>query len=137
MKKILITIFLIAVSVFLIFVHLHEKKPAHSDEILLFDSYNREAYLNLNGWDVSPVSEKSIIIPLNFDEIYSKYAIIQKKQKLPLENYKGKKATRYLYNVNNYNGKFPVYAELLIVDNRLVAAALIEQKPDGFIKELY
>lgn len=137
MKKILITILLIAVSAFLVFVHLNKKQPYDSDKILLYDSYSREAYLNINGWDVSQVSEKSITIPSYFNEIYSKYALIQKKQKLPLENYKGKTADRYLYKINNYNGQYPVYAELLIVDNRLVAAALIEQKPDGFIKELY
>lgn len=137
LKKVLIAVLLITACVVLFFMCTGKNKSSVDDKILLADSYEREAYLNLKGWEVTPVSEDETVIPEIFNDVYKEYAQLQKKQKLPLENFRGKNSTRFLYNVENYGGTYPVYAELLIVDNQLVAAALIEQRPDGFIKELY
>lgn len=123
-------------AAFLFFNHKKENTDT-SDAIILTDSYSREAYLNLKGWDVSLVKSEKIYIPLSFEGSYQEYAQIQEKQKLPLKNYKGMEADRYVYSVNNYNGNRVVYAELLIVENRLVSGALIGMSPDSFIKELY
>lgn len=137
-KKFLIILFLAAVCAVLFLVCTHKSgNPDTDSSIILSDSYSREAYLNIKGWDVSLIKSDTIKIPQDFDGIYSEYAQIQQKQKLPLENYKGKKADRFLYKINNYNGDNVVFAELLIAENRLVAAALIGNSPDSFIKELY
>lgn len=138
MKKIFILLAFIIVSAaaFLIF---HNKKEIsdNSSEIILSDEYSREAYLNLKGWDVSLIKSEKISIPSSFEGTYKAYAQIQEKQKLPLKKYKGQQADRYLYAINNYNGDQLVYAELLIVDNKLVSGALIGLSPESFIKELY
>ncbi|MBE6844257.1 MAG: DUF4830 domain-containing protein [Ruminococcus sp.] len=136
-KKIFIIVGALFVCIILFLVCFKKHSNPVKQNIILKDSYAREAYLNLKGWDVDLISGSSIRIPESFEGIYSTYAEIQKKQNLPLESYKGETAERFLYKVNNYNGDYDVYAELLISGNELVAAALIQQTPDGFIKELY
>lgn len=138
MKKffILLTFIAICFAAFLIF---HNKKDIseNSSQIILSDEYSRESYLNLKGWDVSLIKNEKITIPSSFDGVYQTYAQIQEKQKLPLKNYKGQQADRYVYAINNYNSDQIVYAELLIVNDQLVSGALIGLSPESFIKELY
>lgn len=136
-KKILISIILIIVCLLLFFLCIGKKETPDNNTVLLSDSYQREAYLNLKGWDVTLISEDEIKIPESFNGIYKNYAQIQTKQKLPLKDFCGKNVRQFLYNVENYGNSFPVYAELLIHDNQLIAAALIEQQPNGFIKNIY
>lgn len=110
------------------------KNPVQvENSIILENSYSREAYLNIKGWEVEEISCEPIRVPENFEGIYEEYAEVQSKQELPLENYKGKEVQRYLYKVINFNTDSDVCAELLISENKLIAAALIENKPDGFI----
>lgn len=138
MKKffILLAFVVISAAAFLIF---HNKKDIseNSSQIILSDEYSRESYLNLKGWDVSLIKNEKITIPSSFDGVYQTYAQIQEKQKLPLKNYKGQQADRYVYAINNYNSGQIVYAELLIVNDQLVSGALIGLSPESFIKELY
>lgn len=138
MKKffILLAFVVISAAAFLIF---HNKKDIseNSSQIILSDEYSRESYLNLKGWDVSLIKNEKITIPSSFDGVYQTYAQIQEKQKLPLKNYKGQQADRYVYAINNYNSDQIVYAELLIVNDQLVSGALIGLSPESFIKELY
>lgn len=120
-----------------IFVICRLKKPSEDNKaIILESSYSREAYLNIKGWDVKEMSSETVRVPESFDGIYKEYADIQEKQKLPLNEYKGKEVRRFLYNVTNYNSENNVCAELLISENRLIACAIIENKPNGFISSL-
>lgn len=136
-KKTFIIISAIIICIILFLVCFRKNSNPAAQDIILENSYAREAYLNLKGWDVDLINGSNIKIPESFEGIYTEYSQVQKKQKLPLESYKGKNAERFLYRVNNYNGDYDVFAELLISGNKLVAAALIQQTPDGFIKELY
>lgn len=136
-KKIFIITGALFVCVILFLACFRKNSNPEAQDVILENSCAREAYLNLKGWDVDLISGSSIRIPESFEGIYTEYSQVQKKQKLPLESYKGKNAERFLYRVNNYNGDYDVFAELLISGNKLVAAALIQQTPDGFIKELY
>ncbi len=110
-----------------------KKTSSDTDAIMLENSYSREAYLNIKGWDVEEISCETIKVPENFEGIYKKYAEVQKNQELPLDNYKGKEVQRFLYNVDNYSSEDKVCAELLIYENRLIAGAIIENIPDGSI----
>ena len=49
---------------------------------------------------------------------------------------KEKEVLRCLYRVLNYGGDSEVTAELLLYNDELISAALIENKQDGFIKPL-
>ena len=109
------------------------KTSTDEEPIILENSYSREAYLNIKGWDVEEISCETVKVPEKFEGIYEEYAKAQEKQKLPLDNFKGKEVQRFLYSVNNYDSENKVCAELLISENRLIAAAIIENKPDGFV----
>ncbi len=140
MKKFLkyLLIVLIASALAITFFFFKDKESIKkTDAIILNDSYSREAYLNLKGWDVTEIKNDRITVPLEFEGIYSKYAEIQQMQQLPLNEYKGKEAERYIYTLNNYNGNQIVYAELLVCENKLIAASLIGISPEQFIKEIY
>ena len=49
---------------------------------------------------------------------------------------KEKKFLRCLYRVLNYGGDSEVTAELLLYNDELISAAIIENKQDGFYKTL-
>ena len=101
---------------------------------LTLNEYQRVSYLNIRGWDAEEISCSEITVPETFEGVYQEYAQVQISQHLPLEDYKGKTVTRCLYMIKNYGGDVPVVAELLLSGDRLIASALIENKPDGFIK---
>lgn len=110
-------------------------KPLNGKDVILASDNALEGWLNLKGWKVSAPVCSEVTVPEDFTGVYSDYALIQQKQHLPLEEYKGRKVMRYLYNVENCGGDVPVTAELLISDDKLIAAALFENKRDGKITE--
>lgn len=111
-------------------------EPEPSEAPVVLNQYQREAYLNIRGWEIEEISCKTVRIPEEFDGIYKEYADIQSNDGFNLENYKGKEVLRCLYRVLNYESDSEVTAELLLYDDKLISAALIENKPDGFIKPL-
>ncbi len=98
------------------------------NETILKDGYARESFLNINGYDVGSQSCEDIMIPESFDKAYEGYAELQKSRMLPLSEYKGKNAKRYLYEIKGENGK---YAELIICDDVLIAASILEYGSPG------
>lgn len=139
MKKKLIYAFIVVIICAGLFAVCIFSKSSKQEEsfVILENSYSRESYFNIKGWDVTEISCEKIRIPENFEGIYEEYAKIQDKQHLPLNNYKGQEVQRYLYSVNNYIGDCKAYGELLIYDdNKLIAAAIIESKSNGSISAL-
>ena len=95
---------------------------------------DREAFLNEYGWTIDPDSEKvsEIVIPEEFDEVYSDYNEIQLSQGLNLEKYKGKKAKCYTYNITNYENNTPAIATITVYKNRIIASDVSSPEIDGF-----
>lgn len=137
LKKIIVFILLVAVCGVIFMFCMKKDDLPDKEKVILSNATERESYLNIKGWDVTQIDSDEVQIPEDFDGVYKTYAQVQQKQKLPLNEYKGKRVERFLYRVNNYNGASEIYAELLISENNLVAAALIQQTPDGFIKPIY
>ena len=140
MKKKLIyalTIIIICAGLFTVCMISKSSKSREESFIILENSYSRESYLNIKGLDVTEISCEKVRIPETFEGIYEEYSKVQDKQHLPLSDFKGQEVQRYLYTINNYTGDSKAYAELLIYDNKkLIAAAIIENKPDGSISAL-
>jgi hypothetical protein len=134
MKKKIIAAFLIAGTAAGAFFLCRNTGHESMEEMLVLNEHQRESYLNIRGWDVESISSSTVKIPETFDGIYAEYAKTAEKNGFHLEKYKGKDVERCLYRVKNYGGNSEVTAELLMYDNRLVSAVLIENKPDGFIK---
>ena len=83
------------------------------------------------------VSEESFTVPETFDRVLSGYNEIQKAQGLDLSRYRKKKVTRYIYEVENYDGyDGTVYATLIVYRGRVIAADLSSADPMGFVSGL-
>lgn len=134
-KKIAILLTISAVIAGIFF--LSRRNPGSiSEEKLILSEYQLEQYLNIRGWKVTPLSTKTVKIPQKFTGSFKILADEMKKSGFDLESHKGEEATCYTYTVENY-GESGITAQLLITsENELISAALIQQKPDGFIKSV-
>ena len=75
-------------------------EPKQDEPPLVLNEYQREAYLNIRGWEIEEISCQTVRIPEEFEGIYREYADIQSKDGFKLENYKGKEVLRCLYPVS-------------------------------------
>ena len=107
------------------------------------DEKQRIQFLSQFGWDfdTEPVEVKEIIIPNEFDEVYSEYNELQKKQSFDLEDYKGAAAKKWTYNINNFPGyenkKDYVQANIIVYNGNVIAADITVrgEKPQMYIME--
>ncbi len=135
-KKFILFIILAALVIMAVYL-LSAAKAAADDDIYFSMSSNAERveFLNKQGWIVSPdpVSKEEITIPAEFNELYEQYDEFQDEQGFDLDDYKGKEAVIYVYNVLNYPG-YPenVTANLIIVNNRLVGGEITLNEEGGF-----
>ena len=100
---------------------------------------DRVAWLQSLGWEVDPipVSQVSVIIPRQFDELYSQYALLQRQGGFRLEKHKGKAADKYCYTVRNYgDGQELAVASILQRGDKIIAADLSSAKLGGFLKPM-
>ncbi len=96
-------------------------------------------FLNRYGWQVNekPIESQTVIIPLVFDTVYEDYNTLQKEAGLDLTEYKGKKGTRYTYEVLNYPGNVEnVRANVIVIDGKAVAGDISTVALDGFMHSL-
>lgn len=97
---------------------------------------DRVGFLSQFGWTVesSPIEEKEVKIPKEFDKIYVGYNDLQKQQGLDLSKYKNKNVTRYTYKVTNYpDYEGTVYANVLIYRGRVVGGDICSADVEGFV----
>ena len=95
---------------------------------------DRVEFLESYGWDIDPnaIEIAEVVIPSEFDEVYSSYNDIQRTEGLDLEKYSGKSVKRYTYTVKNYGSETTVLANLLIYKNRVVGGDISSSDPKGF-----
>lgn len=89
--------------------------------------------------NAQPIEEFTTKIPKEFDSVYSEYNNIQMSQGLDLAKYKGKKVTRYTYEVTNYpadsSGEAPnVFLNLILYKDRVIAGDLSSSDSGGFVR---
>ena len=97
---------------------------------------NRLEFLNQFGWDAGKeaVEEVEVRIPTDFDKVMNSYNEVQKAQGLDLAKYKGKTATRYTYQINNYpDYEGTVYANIIVYKNRVIGGDICSSDVSGFI----
>lgn len=133
MKKIpiLIAVTVISAGVFTLCLKAPDN-PAENK--LIIDEYGLEPYLNIRGWDVTQSDCKTVRIPQKFTGRFKEFADEMQKSGFNLESHKGEEVLFYTFSVNNYGRDGVIACMLLTHENELIASALIEQKPDGFIK---
>ena len=97
---------------------------------------DRVNFLSQFGWQVNsePVETAEIVIPEEFDKIFTGYNEIQKRQGLDLSKYKKKNVMRYTYEVNNYKGEDgKVYANVIVYRNKVIGGDICSADVNGFI----
>ena len=90
------------------------------------------------GWEaeVPPISEEEIVIPAEWDEVYSGYASLQQAQGFNLDKLRGKTVTEYTYHITNYPEKDEVAAHILVYKDRIIGADISEMEQGGFCMEV-
>lgn len=97
---------------------------------------DRIEFLSQFGWEVKaePVDTAEVVIPAEFDKIFTGYNEIQKRQGLDLSDYKKKKVMRYTYEITNYEGASgTVYANVIVYRNRVIGGDVCSADVTGFI----
>lgn len=97
---------------------------------------DRIEFLSQFGWQIKPnaVAEEEVLIPEQFDKVFSGYNEIQRRQGLDLSKYKKKLVNRYTYEVTNYNGyEGTVYANILVYRNRVIGGDICSADISGFL----
>ncbi|MBO5269380.1 MAG: DUF4830 domain-containing protein [Clostridia bacterium] len=100
------------------------------------DEEDRQSFLSQFGWEVSaaPTETREVTIPSEFDKVFAAYNELQKEQGFDLSKYKKKTATRYTYEVTNFEGyDGTVYVNLIVYRNRIIGADLCSADVSGFI----
>ena len=83
-----------------------------------------------------PVREETFTMPEDFDRVILGYNQIQKAQGLDITKYSRKRVTHYSYEVTNYNSDSPVYVNLLVYRNKIIAADISSMAEGGFVSAL-
>ena len=96
------------------------------------------SWLREQGWEVEPepAGQMEVVVPPEFDAIYESYNDIQKAQGFDLSRYRGETVTKYTFLVKNYPQEPDgVAANLLVYQDKIVAADLCSLELGGFLKE--
>jgi len=96
---------------------------------------DRVAFLNAFGWEVGadPIAIEEVVIPAEFDDVYTQYNEIQQYQGLDLSRYRGKTVKRYTYRVTNYPGGEEANANILVYKERVIGGDVCSAEFEGFM----
>lgn len=97
---------------------------------------DRINFLKQFGWEVEaePIKEQQVVIPGEFDKIFSAYNEIQRTQGLDLSAFKKKAVMRYTYVVKNYpNYDGEVYVNILVYRNIVIGGDVCSADINGFV----
>ncbi len=110
-----------------------------SDSPVVKTNEDRVKFLESLGWEVDPmpVSEKIVVIPKEFSDVYNNYNRLQLDQGYDLSQYRGMEATIYTYTVTNYTGySGNVVADLYVLNNEVIGGDIHSLAIDGFMHGL-
>jgi hypothetical protein len=97
---------------------------------------DRINFLKQFGWEVEPeaLKEQEVLIPKEFDKVFSAYNEIQRRQGLDLSAFKKKSVMRYTYAVTNYpDYEGEVYVNILVYRNTVIGGDVCSADVNGFV----
>lgn len=113
-----------------------KSQPTGSD-VSVNTNDDRVQFLASYGWEVvtSPAETSQVRIPANTSEVFERYNTLQKTMGYDLSEFAGKTVMRYVYTVKNFPGATePVYATILISNNRVIGGDITDTAPTGKIQ---
>ena len=94
-------------------------------------------YIEDLGWEIeaTPKEITHLTIPKQFDAVYETYNAVQKRSGFDLEEFKGKKVTRYTYRVLNHkeSKNTRVVAGVFVFENTIIAGDISSTDMNGFL----
>lgn len=143
-KAVFLVVFTI-VTVICLFVLAKESKETGKDTNINLKASTQEErvnFLSQFGWEIDeePVEVCEVIIPDEFDETYTSYNEIQKKQGFDLTAYAGKRVKRWTYCIKNYAGyenKDFIRVNILVYDGVVIGGDVCSLELDGFMHGFY
>jgi len=123
---------LLALAVGFVFLHFSEKGT-----VSVSDIGEMVSYINSFGYTVEPtqITDKNVVIPYEFDEIYIKYNDIQLAQGFDLSRYAGKEVRIVGFAVTDEKyGE--ALAELIVYREKIIGADISSFELGGFLEPL-
>lgn len=98
----------------------------------------RVAYLKSLGYEVAPeaVEVREILVPDEFDDVFTKYNEVQKGAGMDLQPYHGKRLKCWTYEVKNHPSGDGVLAHLYVYKDKIVGGDIASTAVDGFMHGL-
>lgn len=95
----------------------------------------RIGFLMSFGWELEEkaIETREVMIPENFNEVYTAYNEMQKAQGFNLEEFAGVRCMQYKYIITNYPDDREVYATLLVYDQVILGGDIACAEVDGFM----
>lgn len=97
-------------------------------------------YADALGWKISPTPDEAVklTIPNEFDAVYETYNAVQKNSGFDLEEFKGKRVSRYSYRVLNHRQSktSEVYLGVIVFEGRIIAGEISSTDMNGFMHAL-
>ncbi len=115
-----------------------EERAAFSGGIRAENAEEVKTYIESLGYETTgEATNKEVVIPREFDEVYENYNEIQKECGFDLSGYKGSRATLYTYSLSGYPGcDEEVLCDVLVCKGRVVGGNVYTLRLDGFMHGL-
>ncbi len=139
-RAILIMLFVVLTTAVLVFLSKDSENVSQDTSISYKAGSHSErmSFISQFGWEVSeePTEVREVIIPEEFDEVYSGYNDIQIAQGLDLTTFRGIRVKRWTYSVKNYAGYESndcIRINLLIYEGKVIGGDVCSLELDGFM----
>lgn len=115
---------------------------SRTDSVIDFTAETDDDRLNFIaqlGYSVNdePVSVNNILIPVDFDDVYTQYNELQLQSGFDLSHYMGCTVKKWTYKVTNYPDNEYVQITLLVYKNKVIGGDICSTELDGFMLPLF
>lgn len=99
------------------------------------DDAQRIAFLRSLGYETAADSAqvREVLIPDEFDDVFTRYNDVQKAADMDLEPYRGRRMKCWTYEITNYPGEEHVLAHLYIYKDKIVGGDIASTALNGFM----
>ena len=126
-------------AIIVLFASIGKSSDANADGRNLRTNEDRIAYLASLGWECDPecAAEKAIVIPREFNEVYTGYNELQLSQGFDLNDYRGMEVNLYAYQVLNHpDDSGTVFAQIIVCGTEVIGGDVHSISADGFMLPL-
>ena len=143
-KKIIIPVVLVSVvALFCTFARVLSSEPVNGERLVSVSgadatSVELKNFISSYGWKVidEPDEVREVMIPAEFDDVYTSYNSIQTAQGFDLSGLKGQRVKRWTYTVTNYPGyeaEDCIKINILVYNGCVVGGDVCSVRLDGFM----